>query len=65
MSRFNLDLREAKPKFPQFFLNHGRDNPHHESTVVVEVPETSVKPTQSFHQMGALRKLALCYVLSP
>ena len=41
MSRFNMGFRESKPKFlPPILLNHGRDNPHYESLLVVEVPET-------------------------
>ena len=27
--------------FPPILLNHGRDNPHYESLLVGEVPETS------------------------
>ena len=45
---FNLDFRESNPKFPQFLLNHGRDNPHYEitpTTSLVEIPETSENPT--------------------
>ena len=42
MSQFNLDFRvKAKVPLPQFLLHHDWDNPHYESLLVVEVPETS------------------------
>ena len=32
---------QGQSSFPPILLNHGRDNPHYESLLVVEVPETS------------------------
>ena len=51
---------KAKVNFPRFLLHHGRDNPHHESLLVVE---TSENPTQSFHNIIRRRTHLLNLVL--
>ena len=38
---------KAKVPFPQFLLHHGRDNPHYESLLVVEVAE-NLRPDAVF-----------------
>ena len=64
MSQFNLDFNQgvkAKVPLPQFLLNHCWDNPHYESRCGSRLQRDVREPNAvySFHQMGALHKLAL------